>query len=122
MFDFSKAVEAAGVYRAAREELGVMVKNIMIDENKVWIDDAMIGLRGKSYLVRDGNIHRVYMTYDWDIEPGYVNMVMFDGNKFLAKDYQFRVKVDSMDGKLVTDVRAAHKAWKESMIDTDQTV
>lgn len=122
MFDFKTAVRLAGEYRNAREELGIAIKNELMDNFGLCIDYAMIGLRGQSYLVKDGKVHTVHVTYDWTIEPDYVNLALFDDYEFLTRTYSFRFKVDSLDGQLVVKMKAAHVAWKEAMKSTGQLV
>lgn len=104
-------------YNDARCELGLAFRNYIADNYQIYRRSMEVGLRGTSFIeTMDGQSHPVNVTYDYDLEDGYVYMTIFtDNDVALPHPVVMRVELAGHDGHYVLDMKRKAKAYKESL-------
>lgn len=114
MSNYNKAVEAADIYRNAREALGQVVAKEVEAIYGLFIDNASIGSNVNSYYEIEGVVHVILVDIDFDVEEDYIILNMNAKYKTLPNNnYTIAFNKVGEGATLVNDMLVAFKNWQD---------
>lgn len=115
MSNYNKAVEAADMYRNAREALGVVVGKEVELIYGLFVDHASIGSNVNSYFEVEGVVHAITVDIDFDIDEEFIILNMSSKNKSLpVNNYTIAFNKVGDKAALVDEMLVAFKNWQDT--------